>query len=158
MAGSMFGLSDTLVRKALQVGVVPMTILGGSACLVFYSTTTFVAANQWAAVGSVVAGQHATNLRQHAATVAATAAVSGAIGMEAVRDWLEYAAPPQGGDGKVALKVDQLAAKVYTQKHMFFLRPMVVVTAVVGFGTTLFGTGAIRFGQPANRPAMVAAK
>jgi hypothetical protein len=152
----MFGISDSFLHKALQVGAVPFTILTGTCTLVFYTTTTFVAANQWSAVGTPVALAHATKLRQHAATVGAGAAVSGAIGMEAVRDWLEYAKP--AAEGKTATAtIDQLAAQVYTTKRMFFLRPMVLATAAVGFGAALFGTGAIRFGQPDNRPAMLTA-
>ena len=57
--------------------------------LSFYGAKVFAASNQWADVGSV---QHAAELRQHAATVGAMAVASGAVGMEAVRDWLVYVA------------------------------------------------------------------
>jgi len=142
MSKDMFGV-DMLVRKAFRYGAIPGSCLGASLMLSFYGSKVFLASNQWAEVGGSSSNFHAAELRQHAATVGAMAITSGAIGMEAVRDWLEYS-----GGKKVAEMAE--VAEVFSGKRLFVMRPMVFIGASIGFGGAFALTGAIRFTQPSS--------
>ena len=134
---------DSAILWSFRLGTIPASCGGASFCFAIYAAKVQSAVYQWERVQDPVAPQYARKLRQHAATVAAMAAASGAVTMEAYKDFRSYS---------TAHSMREVES-FFIKQLPFFARPSVLGTALLAVSLVQSQVGGVCFTAP-TRPML----